>query len=132
MKGSMDVGAPIHQVKDFFFLDHGSFNLLGHEREKTRRQASSGGKDAAGWIRGALGKVSLTDSTLVQELGQILIGFMKGQLGQRGCGPSWSQLRQDHPLALGPSFADSRRTGAGGEPDPCPLLIINDFINKPA
>jgi hypothetical protein len=48
MKGSMDVRAPIHQVKDCFFLAHDSFNLLGHERVKKSRQASSGGKVMVG------------------------------------------------------------------------------------
>jgi hypothetical protein len=61
MKGPMDVGAPIHQVKDFFFLGHDSFALLGHEREKKSRQVTSGGKVTAGWLRDALGKISLND-----------------------------------------------------------------------
>jgi hypothetical protein len=59
MKGSMDVGAPVHQVKDFFFLGHDSLNLLVHEREKKSRQVLSGNKVMAGWIRESLGKIPL-------------------------------------------------------------------------
>src|SRR5512136_1144848 len=43
MKGPMDIGTPIHQIKNFFFLGHEFFNLLGHEREKKNRKVCSGG-----------------------------------------------------------------------------------------
>jgi len=74
----------------------------------------------------------LNDSPRAQEVCQTLRRFTKAQLRERGCSPSGSQFGENRSLPLGPSFADSRRAGAGGESDPCPLLIIEDLADKPA
>jgi len=84
-----------------------------------------------GRIRGTFAEISLTDSTLVQEVSQIPTGFAKGQFGQWGSGPSGPDFRQDRSFSLRPSFADRRGAGARGKSDPCPLLVIDDFVNKP-
>jgi len=100
--------------------------------EKTSRQVCSGGNVMAAGSEASLAGSLLNDSPLAQEVRQTLRRFTKAQLRERGCSPSGSQFGENRSLPLGPSFADSRRAGAGGESDPCPLLIIEDVVDKPA